>query len=86
MEVSMIKGFAVVLVSAAFLAAAGLASGPAFAKSDKAAKSQLQECKKISDPKAKDECVSNAKNATQKGKGDAGGKSTKKGKGKAKDM
>ena len=82
----MIKGLAVVAVSAAFLAAAGLAPDAAFAKSDKAAKSQLQECKKISDPKAKDECVSNAKNAMQKGKGDASEKATKKGKGKAKDM
>ena len=82
----MIKGFAVTAVAAAFLATAGLVPHAAFAKSDKAAKSQLQECKKISDPKAKDECVSNAKNAAKKGKGDAGGKAMKIGKGKAKDM
>jgi hypothetical protein len=83
----MIKGFAVTAVAAAFLAASGfLASDAAFAKSDKEAKGQLQECKKIADPKAKDECVSNAKNAAKKGKGEAGEKAMKKGKGKAKDM
>jgi hypothetical protein len=81
----MIKGFVVSAVAAAFLAASGfVAPDAAFAKSDKAAKSQLQECKKISDPKAKDECVSNAKNAAQKGS--AGEKAAKKGKAKAKDM
>lgn len=79
----MIKGFATVAVAAAFLAGSGfLAPDAAFAKSDKEAKGQLQECKKISDPKAKDECVSNAKNAAKKGKGADGEKAMKKGKGK----
>ena len=83
----MIKGFAVTAVAATFLAVFGfLAPETALAKSDKAAKSQLQECKKIADAKAKDECVSNAKNAAKKGKGEAGEKAVKKGKGKAKDM
>ena len=82
----MIKGFAVTAVAAAFLAASGFVAPAAYAKSDKAAKSQLQECKKIADAKAKDECVSNAKNAAKKGKGEAGEKAVKKGKGKAKDM
>lgn len=79
----MTKGFAIVAVAAAFLAGSGfLAPDAAFAKSDKEAKGQLQECKKISDPKAKDECVSNAKNAAKKGKGEAGKKAMKKGKDK----
>lgn len=79
----MTKGFAIVAVAAAFLAGSGfLAPDAAFAKSDKEAKGQLQECKKISDPKAKDECVSNAKNAAKKGKGEAGEKAMKKGKDK----
>ncbi|MGH6621436.1 MAG: hypothetical protein ACREF6_17965, partial [Alphaproteobacteria bacterium] len=58
-----------------------LAPDAAFAKSDKEAKGQLQECKKISDPKAKDECVSNAQNRLDKGKGEAGEKAMKKTKG-----
>ena len=82
----MIKGFATVAVAAAFLAWSGfLAPDAAVAKSGKEGNAQLQECKKIADPKAKDECVSNAKNRLDKGKGEAGEKAMKKTKGKGKD-
>ena len=61
----------------------------AIAKSDKAMKAQLQECKKLADPKAKDECVKNAgkgaekaAKAKKKGASEKSDKAAKKAKGK----
>lgn len=61
----------------------------ALAKSDKAAKAQLQECKKLADPKAKDECVKKAgkgaekaAEAKKKGASKKADKAAKKAKGK----
>jgi len=75
--------FLSILVIAAAFSAVSLFLTPdaANAKSDKEAKAQLQECKKIADPKQRDECVSNAQNRLEKGKG---GDAMKKGKGKDK--
>lgn len=69
----------------AFVFALAFVAGPihshiAYAKSDKEAKAQLKECKKIADPKMRDECVKKAdKGAEMKGKA---GKEAKKNKGK----
>jgi hypothetical protein len=61
----------------------------AMAKSDKAMKAQLQECKKLADPKAKDECVKKAgkgaekaAQAKKKGASKKADKAAKKAKGK----
>ena len=76
------KGF-VIAAMAAFLATTSfMAPSVAIAKSDKASKAQAQDCKKIADPKKKDECVSNAKNKQERGKG----MSTKGDKASQKDM
>lgn len=67
-------------VAAAFLLASGTAiPTPAYAKNDKN-QAELKDCKKIADPKAKDECVKQndkAKNQAKPDKDDKG-----KGKGK----
>lgn len=84
------KFLSAVAVAAAVSAISLLTPDPAYAKSDKEAKAQLQECKKIADPKQRDECVSNAQNRLEKGKGAAkkekasGEKAMKKAKGKEK--
>jgi hypothetical protein len=76
------KFLSTLVIAAAFSAVSGfLTADVAVAQSDKEANAQLQECKKIADPKKKDECVSNAKNRLEKGKG---GDAMKKGKGKDK--
>lgn len=64
----------VAVVSLGFVSV--VAPQAAFAKSDKAVKAQLQECKKLADPKMKDECVKKAgkgadKASKAKAKGDA---------------
>ena len=82
-------------ISAAVVLAVSMSIGSfaapqaAFAKSDKAAKAQLQDCKKLADPKMKDECVKKAgkgadKASKAKAKGDAmkADKAGKKGKNK----
>ncbi len=85
------KFLSTVAIAAAFSAVSlFLIPEAANAKSDKEAKAQLQECKKIADPKQRDECVSNAQNRLEKGKGAAkkekasGEKAMKKAKGKEK--
>lgn len=81
-RIPMNKFLSTLVIAAALSAVAGfLAPDVAVAKSDKEANAQLQECKKIADPKKKDECVSNVQNRLEKGKG---GDAMKKGKGKDK--
>ena len=78
-------------VAVAALVALGAIVTPqvATAKSDKAMKAQLQECKKLADPKAKDECVKKAgkgaeeaAKAKKKGASKKSDKAVKKAKGK----
>ena len=46
----------------------GLMSSPAFAQTAAKAKTSLAECKKLADPKAKDECVKQANAQAKKAK------------------
>ncbi len=72
-------------IAAAVIAAAlGLSGGflaeTASAKSEAEIKAQLQECKKLADPKAKDECVKKVGKGAEKGeaaKENKGGKKPK---------
>jgi len=69
--------FGAVAFALAF-AAGPIYSNVAFAKSDKEAKAQLKECKKLADPKARDECVKKVgKGAEMKAKAEKEAKETK---------
>ena len=71
------KSLAAAFAAAAFVLATGTAvPGTALAKSDKAEKAQAQECKKLADPKARDECVKKAGKGAEKT--DKAGKKAKK--------
>ena len=61
-------------VAAVAMLAMSAATGAqvAYAKSDKAARTQVQECKKLADPKLRDECVKKAGKGAEK-KADAKG-------------
>ena len=59
----------------------GLVSAPAYAKSDKD-KASLAECKKLADPKARDECVKKATAKAEKQKKEKKDKKDKKEKSK----
>jgi hypothetical protein len=78
-ERTMPKRLLPALVAAAAIAVIGSNGGnPAYAKSEKAAKAQLQECKKRADPKLKDECVRKAGKGTEnEAKSNKGGKKEK---------
>jgi hypothetical protein len=74
------------LTAAIAIAMAGI-SGPigpsaAYAKSDKTSKAQLQECKKLADPKMKDECVKRAGKGMEKKANAKASDGKNKGKGK----
>ena len=49
--------FSIAMAFALTLVAGSINSNYAYAKSDKEAKAQLKECKKLADPKSRDECV-----------------------------
>jgi hypothetical protein len=73
------KGLFPALIAAFTIALIGSNGGnPAYAKSEKAAKAQLQECKNLADPKLKDECVKKAGKGTEnEAKANKGGKKEK---------
>jgi hypothetical protein len=71
---------AVVVAMTAIAVAIG--TNTAHAKSDKTSKAQLQECKKLADPKMRDECVKRAGKGVEKKENDKASNGTKKGKGK----
>ena len=72
---------AVLSVAMAFalaFVAGSIYSNVAYAKSDKEAKAQLKECKKLADPKLRDECVKKAgKGVGMKAKAEKGAKKNK---------
>jgi len=79
----------VVVIAAFFAMNSAVTPQAAHAKSDKAVKAQLKECKKLADPKMKDECVKKsgkgaekAKKAKMKGGSMKADKAAKKAKGK----
>lgn len=61
------KALLVAAIAIAMTAISGpIGSSVAYAKSDKTSKAQLQECKKLADPKMKDECVKRAGKGMEK--------------------
>ncbi|MEO3429397.1 hypothetical protein AAFN88_11100 [Pelagibius sp. CAU 1746] len=74
-----------VIAAAVVAAALGLSGGflatTAFAKSDAEIKAQLEECKKLADPKAKDECVKKVGQGAEKAEAAKESKGGKKPKG-----